>query len=51
MKSSFSDGNKSLNKFQTVLLPFSKFKPTVRRTVPWAQVDLSSVKPFVKTVC
>jgi len=47
MKSSLSDGNKSLNKFQTVRLPFSKFKPTVRRTVPGAQVDLSSVKPFV----
>lgn len=47
MKTSFSDGNKSLNKFQTVRLPFSKFKPIARRTVPGVEVDLLNVKSFV----
>jgi len=44
---SIMDGNKSLNKFQTVRLPFSNFKPVIRRTVPDAQIDISSVAPFI----
>lgn len=41
------DGNKSLNKFQTVRLPFSKFTPVIRREVPGAQLDISRVAPFI----
>ena len=36
-------GNKSLNKFQTIRLPFVNFKPTSKAGV---DIDLSGVKPF-----
>ena len=39
-------GNKSLNKFQTIRLPFVNFKPTVRLRVPGVEVDPSRLKPF-----
>lgn len=40
-----SDRNKSLNKFQTIRIPFSKLKPVVRRRVAGANQDALG-KPF-----
>jgi Predicted nucleoside-diphosphate-sugar epimerases len=40
------DGNKSVNKFQTIRLPFSNFKPIFRQNNLKAMVDADHVIPF-----